>query len=33
MMITGTEHLLHGWGLISDGVHTTFTEATKQFAL
>ena len=33
MMITGTEHLLHGWGLISDGPHTTFTEATKQFAL
>ena len=32
MMITGTEHLLHGWGLISNGAHAAFTEATKHFA-
>lgn len=32
MIITGSEHLLHGWGLIDDKAHHAFAAATKKFA-
>jgi multiple antibiotic resistance protein len=32
MMITGTEHLLHSWGMISDNAHHVFSSSTKSFA-
>ena len=32
MMITGSEQLLHSWGLIADDAHHAFSKATKSFA-
>jgi len=32
MMITGAEHLLYGWGMISDHAHSVYSAATKHFA-
>ena len=31
MIITGSEHLLHSWGLIDDKAHHAFSTATKKF--
>ena len=32
MMITGSENLLHSWGLVDDKAHHAFSAATKGFA-